>query len=543
MTETFNLIDEAWIDVLDTNGRARSVSIRGAFDQARELRRIAGELPTQDAAILRLLLAILHRALPIEGDDEIVEETWAGWWRDGGPPGGPVDDYLDDWHDRFDLIDESRPFFQVADLHTASGKTSGLRALIADLPANLQFFTNRAAEGADSLTLAEAARWLVHCQAFDVSGIKSGAVGDDRVKGGRGYPIGTGWAGNLGLIVIEGRNLAETLLLNLVLTKRSGDDDLPPWEASAWSPAATGQESPHGPAEAMTWQARRIRLHRDGDRVVDALVSNGDKIRVRNQHQTEPMSAWRRSAAQEKKHGEDQVYMPRGHLPERAIWRGLDVLIAADDITQGSESGAESLASANTNWVGGLRAHDHIDRDSRVTLHTVGVQYGTQSAFVETVIDDRLTLHADVLADPDLQDRATRAAGVADTVARHVGRLAGNLAQAAGRDGEHDRARAVEGAYQRLDPLYRAWVHELTSTNAESHETGWKHLARSTALSHGRELYAMAPVAALRGRFVTDRSGQPRRIDAALAYRWFTHQIWSDIPDAERTARLEKESA
>lgn len=131
---TFNLVDEPWIEVVTTAGEAQALSLRDAFHRAPDVRRLAGELPTQDAAVLRLLLAILYRALPVsDGDEESTTEIWQGWWREGQLPPGPVDDYLDAWKDRFDLLDRERPFFQVAELHTASGRTSGVGALIADL--------------------------------------------------------------------------------------------------------------------------------------------------------------------------------------------------------------------------------------------------------------------------------------------------------------------------------------------------------------------------------------------------------------------------
>ncbi|NYN06610.1 type I-E CRISPR-associated protein Cse1/CasA, partial [Salmonella enterica subsp. enterica serovar Typhimurium] len=69
-------------------------------------------------------------------------------------------------------------------------------------------------DGRSKLSFAEAARWLVHTQAYDYSGIKPGVEGDPRVKGGKGYPIGTGWSGMTGGTVIRGTTLLETLLLN-----------------------------------------------------------------------------------------------------------------------------------------------------------------------------------------------------------------------------------------------------------------------------------------------------------------------------------------
>ena len=56
---SFNLLDVPWIRVRFTDGRLGEVSVRQALAEAHQISRIAGEMPTQDAALLRLLLAIL----------------------------------------------------------------------------------------------------------------------------------------------------------------------------------------------------------------------------------------------------------------------------------------------------------------------------------------------------------------------------------------------------------------------------------------------------------------------------------------------------
>ncbi|MDU6128152.1 MAG: type I-E CRISPR-associated protein Cse1/CasA, partial [Veillonella sp.] len=194
MTSAFNLIDEPWIAVRRPDNVVIEVSIRDAFHQASSLRGLAGEIPTQEAAVLRLLLAIAIRATAeYRSDDEKIDD-WAQWW-ESGLPLHEIDEYLDRCHDRFFLVDGHTPFMQVADLHTSKGGYSGLTKIISEVPPNDKFFTTRDGAGISSLGFAEAARWLVHAQAFDISGIKSGAVGDPRVKGGRGFPIGTGISG------------------------------------------------------------------------------------------------------------------------------------------------------------------------------------------------------------------------------------------------------------------------------------------------------------------------------------------------------------
>ena len=51
----FNLLHEPWIRVMRENCRVEEVSLADALLHAHEYQGLAGELPTQDAAILRLL--------------------------------------------------------------------------------------------------------------------------------------------------------------------------------------------------------------------------------------------------------------------------------------------------------------------------------------------------------------------------------------------------------------------------------------------------------------------------------------------------------
>ena len=56
----FNLLDEPWIKVMTEDCTAQEISLTQALWEGHHYRRLAGELPTQDVAILRLLLAVLH---------------------------------------------------------------------------------------------------------------------------------------------------------------------------------------------------------------------------------------------------------------------------------------------------------------------------------------------------------------------------------------------------------------------------------------------------------------------------------------------------
>ena len=57
--ETFDLTCRPWLPVLREDGSEDELS-RGGFAQADRLRRLVGDVPTQEFVLLRLLLAILQ---------------------------------------------------------------------------------------------------------------------------------------------------------------------------------------------------------------------------------------------------------------------------------------------------------------------------------------------------------------------------------------------------------------------------------------------------------------------------------------------------
>jgi len=487
---TFSLIDEPWIRVRLGTGDLAEVSLTDLFTRAHEITALAGELPTQDAAVLRVLLAVLRRSHP----DARGTEAWQALWERGSFDPAPITTYLETHRERFDLL------HQVADLHTAKGEFTELARLVADVPAGFAHFTTRAGDALDTMTFAEASRWLIHCQAFDPSGIKSGAVGDDRVKGGKGYPIGTGWCGRLGVVVLEGTNLFQTLLLNSPLAKRDSDPalDLPVWEQGVQT-AATSRLRPTGPADLQTWQLRRLRLGHDGENATAVLIANGDPLHASNRFHDEFMTSWRNSEAQKKaQKSNDDVFMPREHLPERSIWRGLAGLLAE------GEAGSSGKPGRWLTWLSDLRGDEALARSTPVGVRTIGMVYGPQSSTTADVIDDRLQVDVEVLAGPELRALAVDAVTDADKAVRFVASLGGELAQAAGGSGDvisTARGRARERAYEALDQPYRRWLRALTpGTETATAKAAWHDALRRTLAAVVRDLVVTAGPAAWTGR-------------------------------------------
>ncbi|MFV0429614.1 MAG: type I-E CRISPR-associated protein Cse1/CasA [Arachnia sp.] len=494
MGGSFNLVSEPWIAMRTAHGTIEEVSLRDAFHRAGDFQGLAGEIPTQQAAVLRLLLAIELRATARKRTEDEALRQWARWWQGEQLPLDEIDSYLDKHRDRFDLLEAHQPFMQVADLHTAKGGTSGLTKLIADVPAGHKFFTTRDGAGIQRLSLAEAARWLVYTHAFDISGIKSGAVGDDRVKRGKGYPIGIGISGWMGLVIAEGATLRETLLLNLVLPTD------PTLDSAAWErdPHDAGEDwlhsQPTGTADLYTWQSRRVRLIQAGGQITDALVCNGDALGAQNLQALEPLSGWRYSKPQSKKLKQD-VYMPRGHQTGRALWRGLEPLLIK------TKPGAEWLRPPLLDWLAALRDADELGRDLPIRLRAIGVEYGSQSAVVASTIDDALPMSLAVVGEGALGQLAVDAAQAAQDSVIRLANLGSDLAKAAGTEETAEREHAFQAGYNALDPLFRRWFETLRSdTSPGLASSQWHTILRRSLTDVGAQLCRDAGEAAMRGR-------------------------------------------
>ena len=266
----FDLLRESWVRVRLQDYRVEEVSLMDALLYAHEYRGLAGELPTQDAAMLRLLLAVLHTVfsrVDVDGRDAPLENAedalirWNELYRLGRFPEAPVRDYLTRWEDRFWLFHPERPFWQVPEAKIGTEYTaSKLNGELSESSNKLRLFSSYAGEGKAGLSYAQAARWLLSVNGYDDTSAK---------PKGKGLPsVGAGWLGKLGYIQANGENLFETLMLNLTLlqdgTKPWGENH-PCWELEKpRSAERTESEQPDKPAQLLTRRSRRRRLKRGG---------------------------------------------------------------------------------------------------------------------------------------------------------------------------------------------------------------------------------------------------------------------------------------
>ena len=99
----FNLLDEKWILVRKSDCTVDELSLTDALLKSHEYVELAGELPTQNVSILRLMLAVLHTVFsryspqgepsPLYDSDD-AEYRWKELWNAGRLPEKPIRDYL-----------------------------------------------------------------------------------------------------------------------------------------------------------------------------------------------------------------------------------------------------------------------------------------------------------------------------------------------------------------------------------------------------------------------------------------------------------------
>ena len=502
----FNLATDPWIPVIYHDGVCREVSIEALFRDVNQIREISGDSPQQVEPILRLLLAILYRQLSQGGTktEDALLDWWGETWENGHFDLDGIVAYLSSVRDRFDLFDSSCPFYQVAGLEYADKDPDGVDELIADVPKSDKFlFSLRNRNRIDGLSFAEASRWLIFQQAYATAGIKTPVKGNTHVKSGKVYPpkgaVGTGMLGAEGGMFLEGANLFQTLMINLVLfdNARGGrpivgcEEDVPSWERGEISPdyRIPSPGEPYGPVQCYTWQSRRMRLvpNDDGTRVIGVISCYGDIPVVMDKEGSEPMTAWRTSTSQQKSLGLSYVpRLPKSHDPTRAIWRGL-----ASIVSVGQDG---DLRPGVVRWIERLRYEEVLSPEEFpvVAIHAQSMAYGTQNSVFADAIDDKFDLSVSLFEHDS--NACNRALATIDSIDQAVGKVVNfvsNTQKAAGDKAStsvaaQERNRVRESVFAELDAICRSRLAHFPNESGavEVYCADWRDEVRRRLLSY-----------------------------------------------------------
>lgn len=500
-----DLVKAPWLAV-SVAGHQSTMSVEEVLLRSHEIDGLADPVLTVRVAELRqVLLPIVLDALGVPTS----AGEWAGRWRAGRFDSALMVSYLEHHRHRFQLFDNDAPFAQVAGLASPTGEVKSSSLLVPNMAAgnSVPLFSTRTEADPPDLSPTDALRWLLHTHCWDTAGIKTGAVGDERLRGGKVYGNPTGPLGSLGVVVPTGRNLFETLLLNIRITP----DGLAPEDAPQWRRAPAGavwsERSPRGVLDLMTWQSRRIRLipteGRGGEVVRSVVITAGDRLLGSPQPDLEWHTLWRYTKA---KTGQPSELRPRRHRPGRAAWQGLDALRALDVETSDGET------SQLLRQVGEFEGLGVLDATYPLGVDLVGIEYGTQSAVVEDLLQDRLPLPVVALrADTQVGEFVDEIAHLGGELVKAVDSLEGDVGRARGGEltpwdkGQRASTRLVH----RLDRLARRALEAAQGQpdEVDALRVAWREKAFQLAREMGDELLTGLPASAHAGRKSADARG------------------------------------
>lgn len=529
----FNLLDERWLRVIDDRCHTKEVSLIELFGDAHLYRDLCGELPTQDFAVMRLLLAVLHTVFsrydpdgkesPLKEPDDALGR-WKALWGNGRFPSEVITDYLESQRESFYLFHPERPFYQVAEMSKLAKIPNGeynaqkLNGTLSKSAHKERLFTMIGGSEKDCLSNSQAARWLVNLNGYDDNALKAGA--------------GIGWLGELGLIAAAGNNLFETLMLNFIACNFNNGEvwecEKPIWENTENLPLDKRKiVFPDNLSQLYTLPSRRILLKRSDDGVVGYKILGGDYFDKESAFY-EPMTLWKSSDS-------DNSYTPKSHDSAKQFWRDFSSIFTNENQNKGKPPGIVF-------WLIKLNDAGIIDGRQSVYFKTAAIKYsGSQRSSVENIFSDSLQMHASLLSAMNAQwQRAViNSVGSCDEIAKKVWILAQNINLAAGgdyvpKDSRCSAAvfagRAKAEFYDRLDLPFRKWLCALDpeTDEAEDRECEWQEQCLGIARNLGNELIEQAGSAAIFGITKETKSGdktEKKSFSAAKAMNQFLYGL------------------
>ena len=538
----FDLLTEPWIRVRLKDNTVQEVSLTEALVSAQDYVDLAGEMPTQDAAMLRLLLAVLFTVFSrvnVKGEPEPLEKRgqalrrWSELWQLGHFPAEPIRDYLEQWKDRFWLFHPTHPFWQVPTLCNGIAfggkKLNGERAESGN---KTPLFQNVSKTECEVLSYAQAARWLIYQNGYDERG--------GRPKAGNKPRHGVGWLGQIGFVAVKGKNLYETLLRNMAFPTEQDalrEEQQPCWEREqVRAEQSVKIVMPKNQAELLTLQSRRILLKRSETvpGVVGYEVLGGDYWDSENAF-GEQMTLWSRTS----KKNEKMTYKPQQHEAGKQLWREIPSMLDPEGRKPGVLTWNQQLQS--------LRI---LSKKEQIVISMVGIRYDDQEASVKDVYTDQLAMQLAVLDElgRPWTVRINQEVGRCEDTAKSIGVLCEELKLAGGLDynqvkGFKETQKVTEDAraqfYFAVDQPFRQWLQEIDPEQDDPDEAvqSWETQARRIAEELGARMVREAGNAALKGhRVVVDKGKKTESstlYTSPKAYNHFRSKLWDIYPKAE----------
>jgi len=270
---SYNLLEEKWIDCMGIDGKNQTVSLTDLILNAHHIESLSSAFPIINNSVIFLVEALLLSVYSKHGIVLADHDNWMNLFEEGNFEESLFLDYFQSWKHRFNLFDEHFPFFQT---HIAEEKEGTAMKLMPHFSGGtggntFTIFDHHTLDEGLALTPKQAAQFLLPAHYYGAGGrlIGKDYFSDSSIANGLSF-------------FIEGKNLFETLLLNLlpypeVDDVRSGEYDRPIWESeypfSVDDRMLVKEEKktlyiPFGLMDMLTWPGRMIELIRDSDSLI-----------------------------------------------------------------------------------------------------------------------------------------------------------------------------------------------------------------------------------------------------------------------------------
>ncbi|WP_438467541.1 type I-E CRISPR-associated protein Cse1/CasA [Streptococcus pluranimalium] len=551
----FNLLDEPWIAVVyDDKGHTKEISLLDLFQNAHRYKDLAGDTKTQDFAVLRVLLAILHTVFSrFDADGEVYEwlevderfrqleavdesdleeyenalfETWLALWQTGQFP-EIVTQYLEKWRDRFYLFDEAYPFFQVRKEDIAADKivqskataVSGknINRTISESNNKTALFSPRSEKNKELLNGQEIVRWLLTFQGYTGVGDKTKFKKLDS-----DVTLSKGWLFDLGGMIAKGHNLFETLLLNCYLVQNESDNLLhvqtPCWELSSQALLNNylGNSDVDNLAALYTVWSRGIYIDPSSDLAQPFTFEIVKLPEVKHQDNfLEPMTLWEyRQSGVYKDH-----HIPRKHVLNQSLWRSFGLL---------ASSGDKQRKPGLLDWLTLLRKEIG---NHRIILSAVSMQDdGNATSWVPTdEIIDSLAINEFVLTDlnelgwvPRIDDTVEETKTV---ISKTYKQYVDDIREIRNVKSNDFTAQKVEELYFKIDQPFRQWLAGIQITD-EKDETirQWRKCLKKMVRQEAEQLLQSGNLRDYLGIVDSDKGTVKNITTAYEKFNYWLHQ-------------------
>jgi CRISPR system Cascade subunit CasA len=462
---SFDLLTQPWIPVTRRGQRVPSmVSLQQALSAAHDIDDIAVQSPLVYVALVRLMLAILHRGY--RGPRNHRE--WRDIWRRGRIDMALVARYFTIVSGRFDLFDPVFPFYQAPRMPAtfAPKPARALEHRSTAFGATVQMYGGSPAEAQEPISAAYAALLLITFQQYHLGGTVSREVGT------RPSALGAPLA-KAAVLVVKGGNFFETLVLNLSKYEPL-DEDRPAWERAA---PERGTRACHGWVDYLTWQCRRLLL-------APPTVDDTGRLMVSQVRVADGWDAPKGEAAREVERmcafriGEKKQWHPFALDVDRSAWRNLTALFVASD----KVSPPKSLE-----WLRELIERRDLDGDRPWMIDVQGMV-----TFQYRILDWR---RERVILPPGTLDRSGVAASIALALA--IAEAAGSTVRyLAGQMGAEELSLA--NYWFSLSQPFNRWLSTLADMGDADAQAEWRAVVIKTAWrvwhEHSRHVSLMQQV-------------------------------------------------